>query len=50
MRLKNGSEGCQDLRVGEEGGAGAQKKYYEFFSLLFSYHSCLGYLTLMHEL
>lgn len=50
MRLKTGSEGCQDLRIGEEAGAGAQRKYYGFVSLLFSYPSCLGYLTLMHEL
>lgn len=50
MRLKNGGEAHQDLRAGEEGGAGAKRISYEFLSLLFSYPTCLGTLTIMHEL
>lgn len=39
-----------NLRVGEERGVGAKRKYSEFLSLLFSYPACLGCLTLMHGL
>lgn len=39
-----------DLRVGEEGGVGDKRKWSECFSLLFSFPTCLGYLTLKHEL
>lgn len=47
MKLKNGSEGHQDLSVGEEGGAGAERRFCGFVALLFSYNSCLG-LTHTH--